>query len=157
MEYGVTLIAVRDIEASKRFYCQLLGMQITADFGTNVTLSGRLALQTIESWQGFIHKKREEIRLGHNAAELYFEERDIDSFMQKLAAWPDIRYLHPLKEHSWGQRVLRFYDPDGHIIEVGEDMSIVVRRFMAEGMSPEETALRMDVPVEYIRSCLQEL
>lgn len=157
MQHTVTLLAVRDIEASKRFYCELLGLEITCDFGANVTLSHRIALQTIESWQGFIHRSREEIRLSHNASELCFEEQDLDAFMQKLDAWPEIVYLHPLKEHSWGQRVLRFYDPDGHIIEVGEDMSMVVRRFIAQGMSPEETALRMDVPVGYIYSCLQGL
>jgi hypothetical protein len=26
----------------------------------------------------------------------------------------------PDKKHSWGQRAVRIYDPDGHIIEVGE-------------------------------------
>jgi len=27
-----------------------------------------------------------------------------------------------LMEHSWGQRVVRFYDPDGNLIEVGTPM-----------------------------------
>ena len=36
-----------------------------------------------------------------------------------------IEYVHPVKEHGWGQRVVRFYDPDKHIIEVGENMKVV--------------------------------
>lgn len=27
----------------------------------------------------------------------------------------------------WGQKVIRFYDPDKHIIEVGEDLSVLIR------------------------------
>lgn len=37
-----------------------------------------------------------------------------------------IDFLEPL----WGQRVVRFYDPDKHIIEVGVNMLMVVRRFL---------------------------
>lgn len=154
MKFSGTLIAVRDLEISKQFYCGLLDMSVTADFGANVTLSDCIALQTLDSWQGFLHKKPEEIALGHNAAELYFEETDMDGFLQELAAWPGIEYIHPPKEHSWGQRVVRFYDPDRHIVEVGEDMGMVVRRFLDSGMTPEQVAKRMDVPLSYIQSCL---
>jgi len=151
MKYQCTLIAVRDMERSKRFYCELLGMEITADFGANVTLSERVALQTLDTWQSFLDKKPEEIKLGNNAAELYFDETDMDGFLQTLAAWPGIKYVHLLKEHPWGQRVVRFYDPDLHIVEVGEEISMVARRFQNGGMTPEQVAQRMDVPMECIK------
>ena len=61
-----------------------------------------------------------------------------------------MEYVHPVIEHSWGQRVVRFYDPDKHIIEVGENMQAVTRRFLANGMTPEQVAQRMDVPLSYI-------
>lgn len=150
MKYCCTLLAVTDMARAKRFYCELLGMTVTADFGANVTLSDTIALQTLESWQDFINKPAREIRFGHNAAELYFEEDDLTGFLEKLAAWPDIRYVHPLKEHRWGQRVVRFYDPDGHIVEVGENLTTVVRRFLAGGMTVAGTAKRMGVPEAFI-------
>lgn len=78
---------------------------------------------------------------------------DFDGFIQKMNDIPDINYVHPMVEHSWGQRVVRFYDPDKHIIEVGENMIMVVRRFLNSGLSIEETAIRMDVPVDYVKSC----
>ena len=53
-----------------------------------------------------------------------FEEDDFDKFADKLKEC-DIEYVHPIIEHSWGQRDVRFYDPDKHIIEVGENMKIV--------------------------------
>ncbi len=67
----------------------------------------------------------------------------------------DINYVHSIVEHSWGQRVVRFYDPDNHIIEVGENMILVVRRFLNNGLSIKEIAIRMDVPVDYVNFCLK--
>ena len=62
----------------------------------------------------------------------------------------DVEYVHPVKEHAWGQRVVRFYDPDRHMIEVGEDMKVVCKRFLDSGMTVEQTAERMDVPVDAV-------
>ena len=67
----------------------------------------------------------------------------------------DIEYVHPIIEHSWGQRVVRFYDPDKHIIEVGENMKIVCKRFLNSGMTPEQVAERMDVPMKFINACMR--
>ena len=55
---------------------------------------------------------------------------------------------------EWGQRVVRFYDPDGHIIEVGEKLDAVISRFMEQGLSTEETAARMDIPVDFVTAYL---
>jgi catechol 2,3-dioxygenase-like lactoylglutathione lyase family enzyme len=143
------------MEKSKQFYHDVLGLEVAADFGANVVLTGGLALQTLDTWIEFIQNPDSGIVLENNAGELYFEEDDITAFLEKLAAIKDIEYVHPILEHSWGQRVVRFYDPDKHIIEVGENMDMVVRRFIDSGLSVEETAARMDVPVDYIRSALE--
>ena len=58
--------------------------------------------------------------------EVYFEEDDMDAFPDKLEARKDISYVHAPITHSWGQRVVRIYDPDGHIIEIGENIAMVV-------------------------------
>lgn len=150
MRYGCTLLAVADMARAKHFYCELLGVKVTADFGANITLSDVISLQTLGSWQEFTDRSADDIRFGHNAAELYFEEDDLDGFLQRLSAWPDIRYVHPPKEQRWDQRVVRFYDPDGHMVEVGENMTAVVRRFLADGMTAAQAAKRMDVPEDYI-------
>lgn len=150
--YKGTLIAVKDIEKSKAFYQNILGMEIEGDFGANVQLSGGLFLQTLDTWESFIGGRA--ISLGSNAGELYFEVSDIDAFCQTLQTY-HAEYVHELLEHRWGQRVVRFYDPDHHIIEVAEDITIVVRRFYDSGMSEEQVAERMDIPVDYVRNCLK--
>ena len=47
-------------------------------------------------------------------------EPEIDSFENKLETlYPDTEYVNHLMTHSWGQRAVRVYDPDGNLIEVG--------------------------------------
>ena len=67
----------------------------------------------------------------------------------------DIDYVHPIIEHSWGQRVVRLYDPDKHIIEVGENIKMVCKRFINTGTTVEHVAKRMDVPIDYVNACLK--
>ncbi len=76
------------------------------------------------------------------------------SFLNKLKAYSNIEYLGEVIEHSWGQRVIRFYDLDGHLIEVGEDMQMVVKRFLASGMTMEEVSAKMDVSIEDLTKLL---
>lgn len=153
MKYMGNLIVVKDMEKSKKFYHDVLGQDVIVDFGANVTLTGGFSLQTTESWQTFIHKQADEIEYGSNNAELYFEEDDIDGFIERLSGY-HIEYVHPLQEHSWGQRGVRFYDPDKHIIEVGENFTVTVKRFIDSGLTIEQTAARMDISIDYVKSFL---
>lgn len=151
MKYESTLLCVQDLSGSVAFYRDVLGLAVVEDFGANVTLTGGIALQTLDTWKTFIDVLEGDITFRHRAGELYFEEDDIDAFWQRLRAMGSVQLVHPLKEHPWGQRVVRFYDPDGHIIEVGEAMSAVVRRFLAGGLTVAQTARRMDVSEDFVR------
>ena len=111
-----------------------------------------MSLQALETYKDFIDT--DEISFGGNNFEIYFEEDDFDSFVDNLQNY-DIEYVHPVKEHSWGQRVVRLYDPDKHIIEVGENIKVVCRHFWDRGMTPEGVAERMDVPVEFVEACME--
>ena len=154
MKYEGTMIVVKDIERSKRFYQEVLGLEVVKDFGANVTLTGGVILQTLNTWKGFIQKQDSQILFENNAAELYFEEDEMDAFLEKLQQIPHIEYVNPVIEYSWGQRVVRFYDPDKHIIEVGENITLFVRNLFSDGLSVDEIAAKMDVPVDFVRSCL---
>ena len=83
----------------------------------NIIMSEGLVLQDEKIWREFTGK---EILPENNACELYFEERNIEAFAEKLEKlYPEVKYVNRLMTHSWGQKVIRFYDPDGHLIEVG--------------------------------------
>ena len=146
------LLAVSDIDKSVEFYKKVLGLRVISDFGANKTLTGGLCLQTYETWQNFIGT--ESIIFGSNSFEIYFEEDNFDNFLQRLEKF-DVEYVHPVKEHSWGQRVVRIYDPDRHIIEVGENIKSVCRKFLDSGMTPRQVAERMDVPLKFVNACMR--
>ena len=146
------MLIVTDMERSVNFYETVLGLRVELDFGANKTLTGGLCLQTEETWRDFI--STDTIEYGGKNFEIYFEEDDFDSFAEGLKRH-DISYVHPVIEHRWGQRVVRFYDPDRHIIEVGEKLETVCRRFLSTGMTPEQVAERMDVPLSYVKDCME--
>ncbi len=146
------MLVVKDIDKSVEFYKKVLGLRVVTDFGANKTLTGGLCLQTEATYMDFIGKT--DISYGGDNFEVYFEEDNFDSFAQRLKNL-DIDYVHPVIEHRWGQRAVRFYDPDRHIIEVGENIKAVCRRFLNSGMTPEQVAVRMDVPVSFVTSCIK--
>ena len=152
MKLKSPMLVVTDMDKSVAFYQKVLGLHIIMDFGANKTLTGGLALQTIETYREFIGSSN--LSFGGNDSEIYREEDDFDCFTARLRN-NQIEYVHPIKEHSWGQRVVRFYDPDRHIIEVGERMDSVCRRFIAGGLTPEQTATRMDVPPDYVNRLIK--
>jgi len=151
MKMKNTLLVVTDVDKSVEFYKKVLGLRVTMDFGANKTLTGGLVLQTLETWQEFIGA--DNVAFGSSSCEIYFEEDNFDQFAEKLKTC-DVEYVHPVKEHAWGQRVVRIYDPDKHIIEIGENLKAVCRRFLDSGMTPEQVAVRMDVPMKFVKACM---
>ncbi|MEY8336730.1 VOC family protein [Lachnospiraceae bacterium 62-35] len=121
MKLKNVLIVVNDIERSKRFYQELFGLDVVLDHGGNVILTEGLVLQEASIWKGFLNQ---DVIPQNNASELYFEESDLEGFVKKLENYKEpVQYINRLMEHSWGQKVVRFYDPDGNLIEVGTPMS----------------------------------
>lgn len=130
MKFKNPMLVVSDIEKSKKFYKEVLGLNTILDFGTNITLSGGITLQSKDSWSDLILKEIDEINYAGNDIALYFEEDFFDDFIDRLKLIENIDYIHTVLEHRWGQRVVRFYDLDKHIIEVGENIEKVCNRFL---------------------------
>lgn len=116
MKLKNVLTVVKDIEKSKKFYHDLFGLDVVLDNGGNVILTEGLVLQDRKIWESFLEK---EVIFRNNSTELYFEEYDLGAFVEKLERlYPRIQYVNKLMTYSWGQKVVRFYDPDGNLIEV---------------------------------------
>lgn len=114
------LIVVKDIEKSKQFYHDLFGLDVVLDNDGNVIMTEGLVLQDENIWKQFLER---DVIAKSNASELYFEEHNIEAFVEKLERlYPSIQYVNRLMTHSWGQKVVRFYDLDGNLIEVGTTM-----------------------------------
>lgn len=114
------LIVVKDIEKSKQFYHDLFGLDMILDNDGNMILTEGLVLQDEKIWREFLGR---DIIPKNNSCELYFEEQDIEAFIEKMEKlYPGVQYVNGLMTHSWGQKVIRFYDLDGNLIEVGTPM-----------------------------------
>lgn len=117
MKFKGILIVVKDCNKALKFYQDMFGFELIRDHDGNMELSGNLYLQEEKYWERFTGRR---VIPQSNQTELYFEESEIDSFVKKLETlYPDTEYVNHLMTHSWGQRVVRFYDPDGNLIEVG--------------------------------------
>ena len=117
MKFKGSLIVVKDCKKALKFYQDMFGFELIRDHDGNMELSGNLYLQEEKYWERFTGRR---VIPQSNQTELYFEEPEIDSFVKKLERlYPDTEYVNRLMTHSWGQRVVRFYDPDGNLIEVG--------------------------------------
>ena len=111
------LIVVRDIERARKYYHDLFGLEVIQDFGGNMILTEGFVLQEHKIWEDFL---KQDIIYENNASELYFEEADIEGFVEKLKElYPETKFVNELMRHGWSQAVVRFYDPNGNLIEVG--------------------------------------
>jgi len=149
LKFKCPLLAVTDMEKAVTFYEEVIGDRVVMDFGENVQFSGGFALQEMKKWKEMIHTNT--VRRKSNDAELYFEEEDFDNFLEYLKEFPEIQYVHPVEEAPWGQRVVRFYDPDFHIIEVGELIDAVIKRLFEQGMTVEQVSEKSQYPIEYVK------
>ena len=153
MRLHTTLIAVTDMAKSKYFYEKALRCQIVMNLDEqNVVFAEGFSLQSMQTWPKMIRRAAAEISFGSNNMGLVFETEDIDGLMAHLAQFAEVEYLHDVVEMPWAQRVIRLYDPDKNIIEIGEQMAAVCKRFLQQGLSLEEVSAKTMMPLEYITS-----
>jgi catechol 2,3-dioxygenase-like lactoylglutathione lyase family enzyme len=149
MKFSSTLIAVRDMESSLKFYKDLFDQDVVLDLGWCKTLSCGLTLQyNFDRIAGF---DAGTMKFKSNTMELYFETEDFDVFIRLLEKHPEIERVHDPKTYPWLQRSIHFYDPDGHMIEVGESMESVAHHEFEKGHSAEEVAQMTEHPIGLVK------
>lgn len=116
---------VHDIGRSREFYEKRLGLKVLEDAGNFVLFETGFAIhdgaaleQTV--W-GQVSGTSESY--GRRNLLLYFEHDDVDAAFESIA--PYVELIHPVERQKWGQRVFRFFDPDGHAVEVGEPQNAI--------------------------------
>ena len=147
-----TSLFVRDIEVSKKFYVRILKIPVKLDFGKNVILQNGLTLWEINRFH-IIPEKLGVQRVSDdtvNRFELYFESDNLESVF-KILKEQGVVFLHEIHEESWGQQTTRFFDPDNHLIEVGESMKLFVGRLFKQGLTVEQVSAKTHIPIEEIK------
>lgn len=147
MKYQGCLLAVNDISASKHFYEKVLHQNVVMDIGEAVAFEG-FSLQ--QGYAELVGLSPDSVKEKEHNFQLYFEVTNLDDFFAELKNIPDLQWVHEIKEYPWGQRDIRVYDPDKHIVEIAEDMAEVIKRFLKTGMTPQEVATRTMYPIEFV-------
>ncbi len=112
------VIVVKDVERAKQFYKELFGLDVILDQEGNVILTEGLVLQEAKVWEQAIGQ---DVVWKNHASELYFEETDLELFLEKLQKYErEIQILSWPEAAEGARRAVRLYDPDGNMIEVGE-------------------------------------
>jgi catechol 2,3-dioxygenase-like lactoylglutathione lyase family enzyme len=150
------VIFVKDITVSRRFYEDLLDQKVAMDMGLNLSFEGGFALwQADHAYQMIFNAPVSDTSpLGRGNFEFCFETDDLDAVCARLTE-AGVPFVCPPHEQPWGQRVFHVYDPDGHLVEVGELMKVIVARFLAQGISAEDTARRTGMPLEMVQQIAQ--
>lgn len=99
MKFVGPLIAVSDLEASKKFYEEVLGQKIVLDLGWNVAFNGGFAIQL--NFAELLSIDKDTVMKKSHNFELYFEEDDFDAFLEHLKKFDNIEYVHQPKKYDW--------------------------------------------------------
>jgi catechol 2,3-dioxygenase-like lactoylglutathione lyase family enzyme len=123
LQFVSVTTAVQDVAVSKEFYAKVLGLRVLVDDGPFVLFEGNFAIHQAQELMGTVFGEgapRAAGPQGSNNLLVYFETDDLRSTFLRLRDQVDL--VHPVERQHWGQRVFRFYDPDRHIVEIGEPM-----------------------------------
>ena len=155
-KFSSAVFFVTDIEVSKKFYCEMLSQKITLDHGRCVVFEAGFSLwfrEYAHQIMGFANSDEQKSALPN--AEMYFESVEIEKCLSYLKD-NNIDFVHDMLEQPWGQRCFRLYDPDGHVVEVGEPMWVVIKRFSDLGWPVDRIVEKTFMPKEIVESVLKE-
>lgn len=151
MKYLSTVLFVENLSVSKDFYARIMGLEVESEFDKNVIFKCGLTLWEIEASHVILRNLN--VKGNVNSLELYFEDEHLTLLVKNLED-AKFRILHGVQEEPWGQRTIRFFDPDGHLIEVGEPVDVFIRNMRTHGLSYEEIEKRSGVPLEMVLEIL---
>lgn len=156
LKFIAPLILVEDINRSRAFYEQILGQTVKFDFGEDVQFEGDFSIHQREHFQSLLGGA-DVYPVGRKAnwGEFYFETDEIEAIEQRLRE-AGVEFIHPVREQPWGERVLRVYDPDGHILEIGESLEAAARRFHRDSQTIEWIMEKIGMPRDFVEQAVSK-
>ena len=155
-KYHSSIFLVSDIGKSKKFYLDILGQKIEMDFGRCVGFIGGFSIWDRQYAHKMMGLKEEYTSIIKKDAELYFEIEDLDALFKKIHK-KNIQFVHYIIEQPWGQRCFRIFDPDNHIIEFAEPMTIVIGRLYEKGLTHNQIVKKSLMPIEMVLDVIAKI
>jgi len=155
IKFSSTVIMTDDFDKMKKFYHEILKQEIEVDFGNCIGFKNGLSIWKLNKDFTISQKLgRTYDKLGNKNLEICFETETFDEVVKELKN-NDLIYLHDIIEEFWGQRTIRFYDPENNLVEIGETIPCFVKRFFKQGMTIEEVAQRTSVPINLVKKYVE--
>lgn len=157
IQFNSSVLIVEDISVSRKFYEELLEQKVEIDYGANVAFAGGFAIWRVDvAYKNMFRNSQNYEALSDKChkIELYFETDNIDSVYMKMIS-NEILMLHDMLEQPWGQRVFRVYDPDNNIVEIGEQMNAVIKRFFKEGLTAQQVSKKTSTPLSIVEGIIR--
>lgn len=156
IKFHSPVLITKDIKKLKQFYEEVLKQSVELDFGTCITFQCGLSIwqlnkdQLIAQKLDYTHHKD-----GNKNLELTFET---DSFDETIRALKENKpkLLHDVNIEAWGQRTIRFFDPESNLIEIGETIPSFVKRLHSEGLNIEQLTEKTGVPKHLVEEYVGE-
>ena len=153
IKFYSTVLMVNNLTIMKSFYKDVLQQSVEFDFGTCINFKCGLSLWQIQH-DHHVAKLRNYTfsNDGNKNIEVCFETENFESDIKKLQH-EAITFLHHTVEEPWGQKTIRFYDPEQNLVELGESIACFVKRLLQEGFTAEQVSEKTSVPLQFVQSC----
>lgn len=156
MRFVCPLVVVQDMAVAREFYHNVLGQEVKYDFGENIEFQGGFSIHLADHFQGLLPEGKTITRGQTHNFELYFETEELDVTITRLKN-AGVTFAHEIITQPWQQRAMRFYDPDGNLIEVGEAMETVVARLYKAGLTMAEVSEKSSMPLSFVEDVISKL
>lgn len=115
-----TILMVKNIQDSKRFYADVLKLDIVHDWGAMLVFKENLSLHQADQLQPFEMTGRfvQAGAQGRSNVVIYIESDNLDECFESMKS-AGVPIEHEIIQLPW-ERVFRAYDPDGYVLEIGE-------------------------------------
>ncbi|RZI48136.1 VOC family protein [Lactococcus kimchii] len=163
LKFEGVLLTVKNFQRARAFYENLLDQIPIDNTDCNeqiITYESGISLASESAYLSWLqvdkHPHFKTTRRA-NTSQLYFEVDDLDAFHTLLTSKIVVDWIHKPIDSGYGTRTMRFYDYDGHTIEVAQSLPVLVQRSFAQGMKIEDIAEHFDLPIETIQTFLLEV
>ncbi len=156
LRFHSTVIFTQELKQLRDFYEIFLGQQVEEDFGNCVVFKGGFTIWKLEKEYPVSQELGYRYdHLGNRNLELCFETDTFGKMVEHILS-VDLRILHNVTEEKWGQYTIRFFDPEGNLVEVGESMHCFVNRMVDSGMDIDAVARKTGLSEQLVTRLLKE-
>lgn len=125
LNLGYIILYVNDLEKTKYFYGELLGLKLRGEYGSYIEYDTGATILSMNTREGGREVTSLPIPDGvrkEQTFEIGFVTEKVEEVVSNLKA-AGVPVLMEPKEKPWGQTVAYVEDPDGHYIEICSPMA----------------------------------